>query len=391
MVKLFSKGLIVFVLVVFLSGCQLSGQTIEDVKEVDIGDTPATSVEKANSNEKKEDTNESKEEKKVVKLDKLSDEIKGKIIDGAKSDPTVTLIMSEVNPKDTIVGQMDMKFAYEVERCSGGSVTVDLKAGGTLGAEDVVLNKIFGGSNEIDIARISAFSLSEYGCSKSKLLSLPYLFESKEHYWNFVEGNVSKEILEEPQRKGLGVRGLFYGEEGFRHFFAKENLNNVKKFNGKKIRVADDPVMKGLVNGLGATPKDVAFTELYNALEKGEIDGAEQPIVNYQSNSFEKVCPNIVLDGHTLGAVEVIMSEIAWKKLTDNQKKVITEASKCACQFSKKLSDKKENETISQLKDKKVNVVKVSDKSPWQKATKSLVKKNIKGFEKLYKKIVKCK
>jgi len=391
MIKVFSKGLMVFVLAIILSGCQLMGQKAEEVKEVDIGDTPAANVEKTNSNNKSEDKKEEKEEKKVVELDKLSDEIKGNVIDGAKSDPKVKLIMSEVNPEDTIVGQMDMKFAYEVERCSGGSVTVDLKAGGTLGAENVVLNKIFGGSSEIDIARISAFSLSEYGCSKSKLLSLPYLFESKDHYWKFVEGNVSKEILEEPQRKGLGVRGLFYGEEGFRHFFSKENLNSVSKFNGKKIRVADDPVMKGLVNGLGATPKDVAFTELYSALEKGEIDGAEQPIVNYKSNSFEKVCPYIVLDGHTLGAVEVIMTEIAWKKLTPNQQKAIDEASKCASEFSKKLSEKKENETISQLKDEKINVVNVSDKSPWQKATKSLVKKNIKGFEKLYKKIVNCK
>ncbi len=312
-------------------------------------------------------------------------------VEGADADPAVTLTMAEVNPEDTIVGQMDRKFADEVKRLSGGSVTIDLQASGVLGAENVVLDSMLGGGNDIDISRISAFALTSYGCKKATLLSLPYTFVSRDHFWNFAKSDLAKEFLNEPEELGLGVRGLFYGEEGFRHFFTKKEVKSIDDLKGMKLRVSSDPVMVGLVNGLGANATNVDFTELYSALQTGVVDGAEQPIANYKSNAFPEVAPNMILDGHTLGAVQVIISDNAWNKLTEKQQKAVELAGQVAGEFDRNMSQSKEDAVLAELKSSGCNIVEVSDKTPWQEATKQVIADNTKGVEDLYKKIVDMK
>ena len=127
----------------------------------------------------------------------------------AASDPKVTL----VNALDTIVGQTGSHFKEKVEELTGGSVVVDVQASGVLGSENDVLDAILGGSTSIDISRISAFALTSYGCNKSKLLSIPFTFENRAHFWNFANSELAPEFLNEPQELGLPVRGIFYGEE----------------------------------------------------------------------------------------------------------------------------------------------------------------------------------
>ena len=95
------------------------------------------------------------------------------------NDPHVTLVYAEVNPLDTIVGQTGTAFKEKVEELSGGSITIDIQAGGVLGSENDVLDSMVGGSNSIDISRISAFALTSYGAKKSMLLSIPYTFVSR--------------------------------------------------------------------------------------------------------------------------------------------------------------------------------------------------------------------
>ena len=244
----------------------------------------------------------------------------------AANDPKVTLVYAEVNPLDTIVGQTATHFKEKVEELTGGSVVIDVQASGVLGSENDVLDAILGGSTSIDISRISAFALTSYGCNKSKLLSIPFTFNNRAHFWNFANSDLAPEFLNEPQELGLPVRGLFYGEEGFRHFFTVKPVAAIGDLKGMKLRVSNDPVMNGMVEGLGANPTVVAFGELYSALQTGVVDGAEQPIANYKSNAFPEVANNLILDGHTLGAVQAVITDNAWGKLTANQQAAVMAA-----------------------------------------------------------------
>lgn len=306
----------------------------------------------------------------------------------AASDPKVTLVYAEVNPLDTIVGQTASYFKQQVEELSGGSILIDLQASGVLGSENDVLDNILAGGDTIDLSRISAFALTSYGCKKSMLLSLPYTFVSRDHWWNFANSDLAPEFLNEPQELGLPVRGVFYGEEGFRHFFTVEPVAGIEDLAGMKLRVSNDPVMNGLVEGLGATPTVVSFNELYSALQTGVVDGAEQPIANYASNAFPEVANNLILDGHTLGAVQVVITDNAWNKLTANQQNVIMEAGKAAQEFNAGLSEDEENRVLEELKAEGCNVVDVPDKTAWQEACAKVITDNTAGLEDLYQQLV---
>ena len=309
----------------------------------------------------------------------------------AASDPKVTLVYAEVNPLDTIVGQTGSHFKEKVEELTGGSVVVDVQASGVLGSENDVLDAILGGSTSIDISRISAFALTSYGCNKSKLLSIPFTFENRAHFWNFANSELAPEFLNEPQELGLPVRGIFYGEEGFRHFFTVKPVSGIADFKGLKLRVSNDPVMNGMVEGLGANPTVVAFGELYSALQTGVVDGAEQPIANYKSNAFPEVANNLILDGHTLGAVQAVITDNAWGKLTANQQAAVMAAAADTQKFNADLSETAENKVLDELKSSGCNVIDVPDKAPWQEACAKVISENTSDQAELYQQLLDMK
>ncbi len=302
--------------------------------------------------------------------------------------PEVTLVYAEVNPLDTIVGKIATDFKSKVEELSDGKITIDVQASGVLGSENDVLDTMLGGGGTIDLSRISAFALTSYGGQKSSLLSLPYTFVNRDHFWNFATSDLAQEFLNESQENGSGVRGLFYGEEGFRHFFTVKEISGMDDLKGMKLRVSNDPVMNGLVEGLGANPTVVAFNELYSALQTGVVDGAEQPIANYKSNAFPEVAPNLILDGHTLGAVQIVITDESWAKLTEDQQAILMEAGKFAQTNNRANSESMEKEVLEQLKADGVNIVEVEDVTPWQEATKKVIEDNTKGYEDLYQQLL---
>lgn len=306
----------------------------------------------------------------------------------AAVEPEITLVYAEVNPLDTIVGQLGTDFKTKVEELSGGKIKIDVQASGVLGSENDVLDTMLGGGGTIDISRISAFALTSYGGEKSKLLSIPYTFVNREHFWNFATSDLAPEFLLEPHENGSGVRGLFYGEEGFRHFFTVKPVNGLEDLKGMKLRVSNDPVMNGMVEGLGASPTVVSFGELYSAIQTGVVDGAEQPIANYKSNAFQEVAPNLILDGHTLGAVQVVIADESWDKLTPEQQNILVEAGKYASENNRKNSEAAENKVLEELKAEGINIVEVKDIAPWQEACKAVIESSTANNAELYKQIL---
>lgn len=304
------------------------------------------------------------------------------------NDPKVTLVYAEVNPEDTIVGQTAAEFKRLVEEKSGGSITIDVRYSGVLGSENDVLDAIVGGDDSIDMSRISAFALTSYGAKKSMLLSIPFTFVSRDHWWAFANSDLAQEFLNEPQEIDLPIRGIFYGEEGFRHFFANKPINGIEDLKGMKIRVSNDPVMNGMVEGLGASPTVVSFGELYSALNTGVCDAAEQPIANYKSNAFPEVANNLILDGHTLGAIQCVITDTAWAKLTEAQQAVILEAGKEVQKFNQNLSQGEEDKVLDELRASGCNVVDVTDKAPWQEACSKVISENTADQAELYQQIL---
>jgi len=197
--------------------------------------------------------------------------------------------------------------------------------------------------------------------------------------------------LLEPFENGTGIRGLFYGEEGFRHFFTSKEIKSMEDLKGMKIRVSNDPIMNGMVEALGGAPTVVAFGELYSALQTGVVDAAEQPIANYKANAFPEVAPFMILDGHTLGAIQVVIADSSWAKLTTEQQDILVEAGKYASEFNRKISQEAENEVLAELKASGVTIIEVADITPWQDACKDVIATASANNKELYQQILDMK
>lgn len=307
-------------------------------------------------------------------------------VSAAAGDPKVTLVYAEVNPLDTVVGKVASKFKERVEELSGGSIEIDIQASGVLGAEGDVLDNMVGGVGTIDMARLSVSTMTAYGVQKSTLLALPFEFVSRDHFWNFATSDLAQEFLDEPEEIGLGLKGLFLGEEGFRHIFTTAEVKDLSGLQGKKIRVSTDPTMVAMIEALGASATVVSYNELYSSLQTGVVDGAENPIVNYKSNAFNEVAPYLILDGHQLGVIELVITEASWNKLTDAQKECVKQAAAECAEYNKEISEQGEADALAELGDS-ITVTEVPDKTPWVEACADVIADATKDYADLHKAI----
>lgn len=302
----------------------------------------------------------------------------------------VVLTYAEVNPIDSTDGGWAKYFKEQVETLTGGSVVIDIQASGVLGAESDVLDGMISGGGTVDLARVSCYAMNTYSCNKSALLGLPFIFESREHFWNFVNSDLGEELKAEPSEAGIGVSALYYLEDGFRSFFFKDPVNDISEMKSKKVRVSTDQIMTGMVEGLGAAPTVVSFNELYTSLQSGVVDGAEQPLPPYESNAFNEVAPYVILDEHTLATSYVVLSDMSKSKLTDDQLQAIQEAGKATEEYCRQEAAKYDEECIARLKEKGVTFVEVADKTPWREACSNVTEQFIPGVENVYQGILDC-
>ena len=322
----------------------------------------------------------------VMSLGVFSGAVMAEELPDASGDPAVTLVYAEVNPLDsTVVGQVATHFAERVNELSGGTVTIDVQGGGVLGAEGDYCDNMIGGVGTIDMARLSVSTLTGYGVPKSTLLCLPFTFTSRDHFWNFAASDLAQEFMDEPYENGLGLHGLFLGEEGFRHIFTNKPVAGLDDLQGLKIRVSTDPTMVGMIEAFGANPTVVAYGELYQSLQSGVVDGAENPVGNYKANSFYEVAPNLILDGHQLGVIELVITDMAWNKLTEAQQECIKIAAQECQAYNKELSEKIEEDTLAELGDK-ITVVEV-DKAEWIDKCKDVIAEATADYADLYQQI----
>ena len=301
----------------------------------------------------------------------------------------VTLLMAEMNPEDTVVGRMDQAFKEKVEELSKGKIKIDIQYSGILGDEKQIMNIIMSENSSIQLVRGPA-NLSSYSKGKkvkSALLSVPYTFQNDAHFWRFASSSVAKEILDEPYQLGLGVKGLFYGQEGLRHYFSTQKIQSVEDLKEKKMRVSGK-VLTALAKDFGSQPVEVKFTDLYAAFQTGRVEVAEQPVSNYLSNSFNHVAPYLILDGHMLGAVSVMINSKCWDSLSDSQKQILLEAGSFASEYCHKIMDETIGNAMNKLRQEGVVITSVSDFTPWQKACSNLREEAYELDGQLYQKIL---
>ena len=225
--------------------------------------------------------------------------------------PELILRYAENQPEGYPTTEAAYAFADMVSERTGGRVQVRVYSNGSLGSETSVIEQMeYGG---IDFSRASVMSLGEF-VPETYVLQLPYLYEDDDHMWAVLDGPIGQVFMDSIKRR-IGLTGLAWFDAGVRHFYTNTPVQTLDDLKGLRIRIGESSMMQNIIGALGAEPVPLAYDDVYSALAKGEIDGAENNWPSYAFTGHYEVAKYMLLDGHTRIPELLLASEEAMEQL----------------------------------------------------------------------------
>lgn len=259
------------------------------------------------------------------------------------------------------------RFAEEVERRSGGTMVVRIRPGGTLGSEQELCDNV---ASDADAFTKISSTILETKADLAKVYSLPYLFRDADHLWKVLDGEIGTELLDLALDKNL--KGICYFDAGARSFYTKTRVASPADLRGLKIRVQKSPMMQRLVEALGASPQQIAFSELYTAIDTGVVQGAENNVASYYTQRHHKVAPWFVFTEHACLPDILLMSAKRWESLAPREREIILESARAAQEYQRRLWKEKDAEYIEKLAAEGVTFTRLPSKDAFIAATRSV-------------------
>lgn len=265
-------------------------------------------------------------------------------------------------PTDHPVHQAMEFMGERVRELSEGKLSVEVYPSEQLGTEQQCVELVQIGS--LAITKVSAAVMESF-TEDFKVLGLPYIFKSKEHAFKVFDGEIGDDLLMSSTDKW--IRGLTFYDAGSRSFYAKSKpIEHPDDLAGMKIRVMNSITAVGMVRALGGSPTPISWGELYTALQSGVVDGAENnPPSLYTSRHYE-VCKYYSLDEHTTIPDVLVISEIVWDKLSEQEREWIQQAADESAVLQRKLWAESEEESLREVQKAGVQINK-PDKEPFMR------------------------
>ena len=236
----------------------------------------------------------------------------------ASGKASVTLHLASNHPEEHPVTPSLREFARLANEKSGQSIEVKVAANGLLGGERDVIELVKSGT--LQMAKVSASALEGFEESYS-IFSLPYVFQSTEHFYDVMDNSESiQEIFTKTKDQGWFAIGWF--SAGQRSIYtANTKIETPADMKGMKIRVQESPTSINMIKAMGGAPTPMAFGEVYTSLQQGIIDGAENNEMGLTSNKHGEVAKAYTYTEHQYVPDVLIMSTKHGKNLRKNNNK----------------------------------------------------------------------
>lgn len=273
---------------------------------------------------------------------------------------TTELKLAHGLPTDHPVHEAMVFMAQRASELSDGKLTIDIYPAEQLGSEQQCVELLQIGS--LAITKVSAAVMESF-VEDYKVFGLPYIFRSKEHAYKVFDGEIGKDLLLSTTEKRL--RGLCYYDAGSRSFYTiAKPIEHPDDLAGMKIRVMNSVTAVGMVRALGGSATPISWGELYTALQSGVVDGAENnPPSLYTSRHYE-VCKYYSLDEHTTIPDVLVISQVVWDKLSDQEKEWIQQAADESAVLQRKLWAESEEKSMEEVQKAGVQINR-PDKQPF--------------------------
>ncbi len=291
--------------------------------------------------------------------------------DGGSDKETKTLQVGITLAEDSHYNKGLENFAELVKEKSNGELEIEIFPNGSLGGERDMVESLQVGT--LDMVLSSTGPLGSF-VPEINVVDLPFLFESREHAYKVLDGEVGQDLL--TQLESADIKGLAWWENGFRNVTnSKRPITKPEDLEGLKIRTMENEVHMDSFKAMGAAPTPMSFTELFTALQQGVVDGQENPVPIILTSRFYEVQEHLSLTGHFYSPAALLISQQTFDGLTEDQQKALQEAAKEGADFERDLVAEMEKDMVSELKENGMKVVEDVDKKPFQEATKSVYDK----------------
>jgi tripartite ATP-independent transporter DctP family solute receptor len=295
-----------------------------------------------------------------------------------------TLFLAHGLPTSHPVHKGMLDFQQRLAEKSQGTLTVKIFADGQLGSEREVLELLQIGS--IAMTKVSAAAMANFAPSY-QILGVPYLFRDKDHFFNALEGEVGKKLLQSGSEYWL--RGLCFYDAGSRSFYTKDKpIRSPEDLKGLKIRVMNHQMSVDMVNAMGGSATPMAYGELYTALQQGVVDGAENNPPSLLTSRHYEVCKYYTLDEHSSIPDVMVIGTKFWNRLSPQEQQWVQEAASESVSAQRAFWAASEAESLKIMKEAGVEIIR-TDKSLFSDKCRPVLSKFIKkpGMEELVKAI----
>jgi C4-dicarboxylate-binding protein DctP len=259
-------------------------------------------------------------------------------LSSALAQAPIVIKFSHVVANDTPKGKAADYFAKKAAELTKGKVKVEVYANSTLYKDKEEMEAL-----QIGAVQMLAPSLAKFGplgVKEFEVFDLPFIFDNYEELHKVTQGPVGKTLFTKLETKG--ITGLAFWDNGFKSFSANKPLKSPDDFKGQKMRIQSSKVLEAQMRAVGALPQVMAFSEVYQALQTGVVDGTENPHSNLYTQKMHEVQKHMTLTDHGYLGYAVITNKKFWEGLPADVRGQLDAAMKDATVFANKIA-KEEN------------------------------------------------
>ncbi len=271
----------------------------------------------------------------------------------AAADPIV-IKFSHVVAIDTPKGQAAEFFKKRAEELTRGRVKVTVHANSTLYKDKEEMEAL-----QLGAVQMLAPSLAKFGplgVKEFEVFDLPYIFDNYQDLHAVTQGPIGRMLLDKLETRG--IRGLAYWDNGFKVFSSNKPLDTVANFKGQKMRIQSSKVLDAQMRALGVLPQVLAFSEVYQALQTGVVDGTENPPSNLYTQKMHEVQKNVLVSNHGYLGYALITNKKFWDGLPADIRSQLDRAVKESTDYANKIAKKKNDEDLESVRKSGKSVVK---------------------------------
>jgi C4-dicarboxylate-binding protein DctP len=279
----------------------------------------------------------------------------------------IVIKFSHVVANDTPKGNAALKFKELAEKATGGKVKVEVYPNSQLYKDKEELEAL-----QLGAVQMLAPSLAKFGplgVKEFEVFDLPYIFPSKAALYKVTEGPIGKSLMAKLEPKG--ITGLAFWDNGFKVMSANKPLHKTSDFKGLKMRIQSSKVLDAEMRALGANPQVLAFSEVYQALQTGVVDGTENPPSNFYTQKMHEVQKHLTMSNHGYLGYAVIVNKKFWDGLPADIRTQLEGAMKEATKYNNEIAQRENDEALAAVKKSGKTTVydlTAQEQAEWRKA-----------------------